>query len=119
MIQVNATTHSKGGVTIATGSLLNVNPHFRDYIDAAGLTKYDIDFDVDIYKNMTSYLENKILLRDTIDEYNVGYTVKDVNIQALTSISDLLALLQSHIENGDSAYPGVGVGKTAIVFPTV
>ena len=119
MIQVNATTHSKGGVTIATGSLLNVTPHFMDYVDGNGLTKYNISFDVAIYKNMASYLSGTILLKDSIDEYNIGYTVNDVDIQALTSIDDLLALLQTHIENGDATYTGVGAGNTAIVYPAV
>jgi len=121
MIQVNTTTHTKGGVTISTGSVLNVRPHFLPERIVEGLTKYDISFDVTIYKNMNEYLAQRTLVRDYMQEYAIDFVVRDVDVQALTSVSSLLALLQSHIENGGSFngvdYSGVGVGNTTIVYP--
>ena len=127
MIQVNATTHTQdslgnSGITVPTGSLLNVTPHFSDYIvDVQGVptTKYDVSFDVALYKNMAAYDTGAILTNSVMFEYNISFTAKDVDIQALASVSAVLQLLADHIENGDANYPGVGVGNTAIVYPTV
>lgn len=118
MIQVNATTHTKGGVTVNTGSLLDVRPHFLTRV-IDGLTKYDIAFDVTIYKNMADYQAQKVLVRDYMDEYLIGYKAEDVNIQLLTSVTDMLDLLRTHIENGDAEHSGVGVGNTVVVYPPI
>lgn len=118
MILINVETHTSNGLVIPTGSLLNVTPHFMDYVEN-GITKYNISFDVTIFKDMNAYLSNKILVRDTILEYNIGYTAKNVDIQTLSSVSSLIGILKDHIENGDDIYPGIGIGNASIVFPPV
>lgn len=113
MIQVNATTHTKGGVTISTGSVLDVTPHFITRRNATNTAcEYDVAFDVAIYKNLAEYESGKpVLVKDYMVEYNIGFTAKNVDIQSLTSVTDLLSLLKTHIEEG------VGVGNTEIVYP--
>ncbi len=121
MIQVNATTHTKRGVTISIGSILCITPHFLEPRRNEELTavEYDMSFDVKIYKNLADYEAGKdVLINDSILEYNIGFTAINVDIAALTSVNDLLQILANHIENGDGGeYAGVGAGKTAIVFP--
>ena len=119
MIQINTITNTEGGLALPLGILLNVNPQFEDYIDENGLTKYDIFFSIDIYKDMSDYLVKKVLTRDCMVEFNIGYKENNVNIQALTSVSSLLELLSTHIEDGGGIYPGVGADNTSIVFPPV
>lgn len=125
MIQINSTLHTPGGVTISTGSVVDVKPFFIEpqkiYVDDVfDKLRYDISFDISIYKNLTEYKRKGsiVLLRDPIEEFNIAFYAMDVDIKALTSVDGLLTLLQSHIENGDDKYPGVGSGKTSIVYPT-
>jgi len=128
MIQTNVVTNTKGGAIIPSGALLNIRPTFvdrlEDVFDEDGektgvVTKYDIQFDVDIYESMNEYEEGDTYTKDYVDQYNIGFLAVDVNIQALDSISSMLAIYQNHIENGDGGqYSGIGSGKTAIVFPT-
>ncbi len=121
MIQINAVTTTKGGLSLPSGVLLNVTPHFRDnVVDMSGVptTKYTVSFDVKIYKDMNAYENGEILTRDEIVEFNIGYIISDIDIQSL-SVNVLLGFLATHIENGDSVFPGIGVGNTSIVFPTV
>jgi len=123
MIQINATTHTKSGLTISTGSVLDVNPHFlsqKSYTDGVfSEIIYSVCFDVKIYKNLETYKEENSMpiFSGEMVEYNVGYTDSPIDIQALTSVDDLLGLLATHIENGDEYFSGVGVGKTEIVYP--
>jgi hypothetical protein len=125
MIQINATTHTKSGLTISTGSILDVKPHFLDTIkvyDSNGDFEkriYPISFDVKIYKNLETYKEeNSIpIFSGEMVEYNVGYLNSDVDIESLTSVDGLLGLLATHIENGDENFSGVGEGNTEIVYP--
>lgn len=119
MIKINATTHTKGGVTISTGSILNVKPHFSERFTDDSI-EYDVAFDVTIYKNMDSYKSSKgkaILVRDEMLEYNIGFTAVNVPLLSLDSISAILDILREHIENGDANFPGVGQGNTEVVFP--
>jgi hypothetical protein len=123
MIQINATTHTKSGLTISTGSVLDVNPHFlsrKSYVEG-GFSEiiYSVSFDLKIYKNLETYKEENSMpiFSGEMVEYNVGYTDSPIDIQALTSVDDLLGLLATHIENGDENFSGVGVGKTEIVYP--
>jgi len=117
MIQINVATTTRGGLPIPSGSLLNVKPKFIDYVDENGLTKYDITYDVDIYEDMAEYQAKKILVRDYVVNYDIAYVAKDVNIQLLDSVSALLDIYKTVIENGSEGYPGVGVGNTALVYP--
>lgn len=122
MIQINATTHTKSGLTISTGSVLDVNPHFlsrKSYTDGVfSEIIYSVSFDVKIYKNLETYKEENSMpiFSGEMVEYNVGYTDSPVDIQALTSVDSLLQLLADAIENGSGDYPGVGTGKTEIVY---
>ena len=125
MIQINATLHTKGGVTISTGSVIDVKPHFitprKIYVDGVfDKVLYDITYDAFIYKNMAEYKKenSKVLVSDRLEEFNIGYHAQDVDIQSLTSMNGLLDILRNHIENGNEEYPGVGAGKTVIVYPT-
>jgi len=124
MIQINATTHTKSGLTISTGSTLCVKPHFLDpvkvYIDDVfDKVVYPISFDVEIYKNLDTYKEEGSvpIFKGEMVEYNIAYLNSDVDIQSLTSVDGLLSLLASHIENGDENFSGVGTGKTEIIYP--
>lgn len=120
MIKVNATTHTVRGVTIATGSVLCVTPHFLPprRVNNNSAVEHDISFDVAIYKSMSAYeAGNEALTNERVDEYNIGFTASNVDIHGLTSVDELLQILADHIENGDTQYPGVGVGNTEIVYP--
>jgi hypothetical protein len=124
MIQINATTHTKSGLTISTGSILSVKPHFLDprkvYNEGVfDRVIYPISFDVKIYKNLETYKEenSQPVFSGEMVEYNVGYLNGDVDIQSLTSVDGLLSLLATHIENGDEDFSGVGAGKAEIVYP--
>lgn len=124
MIQINATLHTKGGVTISTGSVLDVKPHFitpkKVYVGGVfDRVVYDITYDVFLYKNITEYKkENSVVLTDKpLEEFNIGYHAIDVDIQSLTSVNGLLDILRNHIENGDEVYSGIGTGKTEIIYP--
>ena len=124
MIQINATTHTKSGLTISTGSILCVKPHFLNpvkvYIDGVfNKVVYPISFDVEIYKNLDTYKEEgsvPIFIGEMV-EYNIAHLDSDVDIQSLTSVDGLLGLLANHIENGDENFSGVGTGKTEIIYP--
>ena len=124
MIQINATTHTKSGLTISTGSVLDVKPHFLDprKVYNEGVFEriiYPISFDVKIYKNLDTYkTENSqpIFIGEMV-EYNIAYLDSDVDIESLTSVNSLLQLLADAIENGSDGYAGVGAGKTEIVYP--
>ena len=124
MIQIKATTHTKSGLTISTGSVLSVKPHFLDprkvYNEGVfDKVIYPISFDVKIYKNLDTYkTENSqpIFIGEMV-EYNIAYLDSDVDIESLTSVNSLLQLLADAIENGSDGYVGVGAGKTEIVYP--
>lgn len=128
MIQINATTHTDldgdNGLTIATGSVLEVKPkfHSRRKVDDQGAyagVQHDIEFEVDIYKNMASYESMKsVLVRSFMKEYDINFTAYDVDIQTITSVTDLQNILKDHIENGGDGYPGVGAGNCEIVWPS-
>lgn len=122
MIQINATTHTTGGLTVNTGSLLDVNPHVLTRIEN-GLTKYNVAYDVTIYKDMAGYQAGQVLVKSTMKEYNVAHVENNVDIQGLNAQPDfvnaLLRFLQTAIENGEAGYSGVGAGKTALVYPPI
>lgn len=123
MIQVNTTLNTKGGLTIGTGSLVNVTPHIIDYVDVNGLTKYDITYDTKIYKDMAAYLSGTVLVQDEMKEFNVGYIESNVDIQGLNPsanfVDTILGFLQTHIEQGDYNYIGTGTSSTLIVYPSI
>ena len=125
MIQINATTHTDSGITISTGSVLDVYPTFqlpKKVYDEEGNFEsitYSISYAVRLFKDLATYKkENSIpLFVGQMLEYNVSYIDNDVDIQGLTDINSILEILVNHIENGNDQYSGVGVGKTAIVYP--
>ena len=102
MIQINATTHTDSGITISTGSVLDVYPTFQ-------LPKKVYDAEGN-YESIPLFVGQML-------EYNVSYIDNDVDIQGLTNVDSILNILVSHIENGNDVYEGVGVGNTAIVYP--
>lgn len=125
MIKINVATHTNlngsNGVEIPAGSVLDVNPHFMSFrtpVDSPTDVQHDIAFDVKIYKSLSSY-ENgdNTIISSEMKEYNISFKALDVDIQSLTSVSDLLDLLKDHIENGDSDFPGIGVGNAEIIWP--
>ena len=125
MIQINATTTTESGLTIATGSVLDVYPTFQlpkkvydDEGNYASIT-YPMSFAVRLFKDLTTYKEeNSVpLFVGRILEYNVSYIDNDVDIQGLTNVDSILNILVNHIENGNAQYSGVGVGNTSIVYP--
>lgn len=127
MIKINATLHTKGGLTISTGSVINVTPHFitpiktYDENDVFNGIKYPVSFDVEIYKNIEDYkIKGNIpATKESIKEFNKAYHDPEVDLISLTSVDGLLSVLIAHIENGDDEYPGIGVGNCEIVYPTV
>ena len=127
MIKINAITNTKdsngnSALALPTGVLLNITPYPRDRVedvDGTPTTIYSVSFDVALYKDMAAYDANDVLINSDMFEYPIGHTVDNVDIQALTSISDLLALYQDVVENGTGDFPGVGSGNTELVYPTV
>ena len=125
MIQINATTHTDSGITISTGSVLDVYPTFqlpKKVYDEEGNFEsitYPIYFAIRLFKDLATYKEeNSVpLFVGQMLEYNVSYIDNDVDIQGLTNVDSILNILVSHIENGNDVYEGVGVGNTAIVYP--
>ena len=125
MIQINATTHTTSGITVSTGSVLDVYPTFqlpKKVYDAEGNYEsitYPVSFAVRLFKNLATYKEeNSVpLFVGQMLEYNVSYIDNDVDIQGLTNVDSILEILVNHIENGNEQYSGVGVGNTAIVYP--
>lgn len=131
MIQTNLAIHTNhngnNGVTISTGAVLNVNftPLTRRIYDEQGSysgVEHDIQFSSELYKSLSSYesADNVLIdvLANPIREFNVNFIARNVDIQALTSVTDLLDLYKSHIEDGDADYPGIGSGNAAIVWPS-
>lgn len=126
MIKINAITHTDlngtNGIMLPSGTILDVNPHFLSNRvpeeENPVRVQHDIAFDVKIYKDLASYeAGNDPIVKAEMREYNIGFKALDVDIQSLTSVSDLLTLLKNHIENGDSIYSGVGQGNVEIVWP--
>jgi len=125
MIQINSTIHTKGGLTINTGSILDVTPHHikpvkvYDESDEYEKTVYPMTFDVEIYKDLDTYKTkgSTVVVSEPIKEFNIGHSEPDVDIKSLTSVDGLLQILVNHIENGDENFSGVGIGKTEIVYP--
>lgn len=136
MIKLNATTHTdfngNNGATISTGAVINVNfvPLSRRVYDSetgayTGVT-HDIQFSTELYKNMASYESPDSVFIDVlanpIKEFDVNFVAQNVDIQVLTSVSDLLQLFVDHIEDGGisqgKSYPGIGTGNAEIVWPS-
>lgn len=129
MIQVNSTLHTLNGFTIATGAVLDVHPFIKAtrVYDENGVyqgVRYDLAYNVDIWKSLADYQKdsdgkgNTKLYSGEIEEFNTSFIVENVGLLDMTNPDQLLLPLQSHIENGDSQYSGVGVGRTAIIYPT-
>jgi hypothetical protein len=123
MIRINATIHTdlngKNGLTIATGSVLEVKPHFQSTRNEDFTAViHDIYFDVVIYKSLASYEAGEpAVVNSAIREFNVGYVEKNYDIQLITSPTALQEVLVSHIENGDDTYSGIGVGNAEVIYP--
>lgn len=123
MIQINVATNTRdengnSGLPVLTGVLLNITPHFRDRVDEDGATIYSVSFDAVVFKDMASYEANDVLINSDMFEYPVGHTIDNVDVQAFTSIDDVLDLYRAVIENGSGEYAGVGSGNTALVYPS-
>jgi len=125
MIQINATLHTKSGLTIDTGVLLDVTPHFltpkKVYIDGVfDKLVYSMSFDVAVYKNMSVYKEEGSVpvINTSLTEFNIGFTKDDIDVLTLASIDQIQQILLTHIEEGDLSYPGVGTGNAVIIYPT-
>ena len=131
MIKINVATNTRdtngnAGLPVASGILLNINPHFSDRVEMIGevpTTIYSVSFDAVPYKDMAAYNAKDVLINSDMFEYPIGYTVDSYNPQALTSIDDLLDIYRTAIENGAvtnrGSYAGVGVGNTELIYPTV
>jgi len=121
MIQINVPITTKGGILIAEDSVLDVTPHFitkRIDIDGVISVDYDVTYDVDIYKSLSDYEANApILVKAEIVEFNVGFAATNVNLLALDSVTALLNILKTAIEEGSEGYSGVGIGNTQVVYP--
>ena len=131
MIQINAALTTPDGGTIASGSVIDITAHFKskvvDVVDendiVTGQTaEHYVAYDIDLYRSMAAYEAKTPPVKSVFDEFNVGYTEMGIDIAALDAsagaMATVTAWLQSHIEDGDSSYPGVGTGNTAIVYPT-
>jgi len=135
MIQINTTLTTPDGGTLASGAVIDVTPCFRSRIvdivevidDVPTVTgqevKHDCMFDVQVFRSMAAYEAKTQRVKSTFIEFNTGYVEFDIDIVALNaaigSLDTMFAWLQTHIENGDSKYTGVGVSNTAVVYPFV
>jgi len=131
MIQVNTTLTTPDGGIIATGSVIDVTPHFKsrivdivvDDVVTGQEVKHDCMFDVSIFRSMAAYEARTPRVKSTFVEFNTGYVEYDIDIAALNAatgaLDTMFGWLQAHIENGDSYYPGVGASNTAVVYPFV
>jgi hypothetical protein len=120
MIQINATTHTKGGLTIPTGAVLDVTaiPSSKRVATESGFeVQYGLYYSVEIFKSLAGYEANDLPIgTEHIEEYDRKYFASDVDLLSL-DVTGVLNILKDYIENGGGDYPGVGTGNCAIVYP--
>lgn len=130
MIRINGILTTPDGGIIGTGSVLDIEAHFKSrIIDVMGPSgsvigqnvEHDCMFDVNVYRSMSAYESKTPKVRSTFLEFNVGYVMPNIDIVSLNNSSGALGVmfgwLQNHIENGDSLYTGTGTASTSVVYP--